>query len=105
MPTFGRAYLVKIPPRAIFYSQIIKSVVGVFVGTAAYRLYSSAKTIPIDKLPVPYAHLWLVAARLVYEWGLPPKSLSFAIPTLALGALGGIIRIANSNRWLRELVP
>lgn len=99
------AYLVRTPPRAIFFGQIIGSIVGCFVGTGIYRLYTSIKVIPSAELPVPDAHLWLVAAKLIYGQGLPPQSFNFAIGAIVLGAACGAVRIVGSGRWWREHVP
>jgi hypothetical protein len=84
---------------------MIGSVAGCFVGTGIYRLYTSTKVIPSAELPVPDAHLWLVAAKLIYGKGLPPQSLNFAICAIVLGAVCGVVRIAGSGQWWREHVP
>lgn len=99
------AYLVKAPPKSIFYGQMFGSAVGAFVGTGIYRLYTTIKPIPSDELPVPDAHLWLLVAKLVYGKGLPPQSFNFAIGATMIGAIWGGLRIAGFNRWWRDLVP
>lgn len=99
------AYMTKTAPRAIFYSQLIGSFAGTLVATFVYRIYTSTKKLPSDEFGMPDAHLWLVAARLIYQQGLPPRAFDFAIGAFVLGAAFSILRILGTKRWWRDLVP
>jgi uncharacterized oligopeptide transporter (OPT) family protein len=99
------AYMTKTAPRAIYYSQIIGSFAGSLIATLVYKIYTSVKKIPSQEFGIPEAHMWLVAARLIYQQGLPPGVMSFAIGAFAIGAALGVLRILGSNRWWRDLAP
>ena len=49
--------------------------------------------------------MWLVAARLIYQQGLPARALDFAIGAFLIGAVFSILRILGSNHWWRGLIP
>ncbi|KAI9779864.1 MAG: hypothetical protein M1839_007177 [Geoglossum umbratile] len=99
------AYMTKTPPRVVYYSQIIGSLAGTLVATLVYRIYTSLKKIPSEEFGIPDAHIWLVAARLIYQQTLPPRVLAFAIAAFVIGAVFSVLRILGSNRWWRDLVP
>ena len=99
------AYMTKTAPRTIFYGQMIGSLAGTIIATLVYRIYTSVKTIPSDEFGVPDAHLWLVAAKLIYQQGLPPRALDFATGAFFIGAAFSMLRILASNRWWQYLVP
>lgn len=99
------AYMTRTAPRAIFYSQMIGSFAGPLITTLIYKIYTSVKVIPNEEFGIPEAHMWLVAARLIYQQGLPTRALDFAIGAFLIGAVFSILRILGSNRWWRSLVP
>ena len=93
------------PPRAIYYAQMIGSLLGVFVATLIYKLYKSLDRIPSDEFGIPDAHLWLVAARLIAQQGLSPRALNFALWAFVIRAFCSILRTVGSDRWWRGCVP
>lgn len=99
------AYITQTPPRVVFFSQIIGSLVGTVIATGVYRIYTSVKTIPSEELDIPEAGLWLVAARVIYQQGLPPRALAFATAAFMVGAALSSLRALGSNRWWKDLVP
>ena len=99
------AYMTRTAPRAIFYSQMIGSFAGAVIATLVYKIYTSVKTIPNEEFGIPEAHMWLVAARLIYQQGLPTRALDFAIGAFLIGAVFSILRILGSNHWWRGFVP
>ena len=99
------AYMTKTAPRAIYYSQMIGSFAGTLIATLVYKIYTSVKKIPSEEFGIPDAHMWLVAARLIYQRGLPPRALDFTVGAFVIGAAFSILRILGSNRWWRDLVP
>lgn len=99
------AYMTRTAPRAIFYSQIIGSFAGSLIATLVYKIYTSVKEIPNEEFGIPEAHMWLAAARLIYQQGLPARALDFAIGAFLIGAVFSILRILGSNHWWRGLVP
>lgn len=99
------AYMTRTAPRAVFYGQLLGSFAGTLIATFVYKLYTYAKRIPSQEFGVPDAHLWLVAAKLIYQQGLPPWALSFATGAFAIGAAFSILKILGENSWWRDLVP
>ena len=86
------AYMTRTAPRNIFYSQIIGSFAGTLIATLVYKIYTSVKKIPNEEFGIPEAHMWLVAARLVYQQGLlPARALDFAIGAFLIGAVLSIL--------------
>ena len=82
------AYMTRTAPRNIFYSQIIGSFAGTLIATLVYKIYTSVKKIPNEEFGIPEAHMWLVAARFVYQQGLlPARALDFAIGAFLIGAV------------------
>lgn len=99
------AYMTRTPAVAIYYGQMIGSFFGILMATLVYRIYTGLQRIPSNELSIPDAHLWLVAARLIYQQGLPPRALTFALWAFLFGATFSVIRIIGSNRWWRAYVP
>ncbi|KAL8831926.1 MAG: hypothetical protein Q9170_005088 [Blastenia crenularia] len=99
------AYMTKTPPRAIFFGQMIGSIFGTLIATLVYRIYTSAGKIPSTEFGIPDGRLWLVAARLVYQQGLPPQAFKFAIGAFAFGAALSILRILALKRWWKDFLP
>jgi uncharacterized oligopeptide transporter (OPT) family protein len=61
------AYMTKTAPRAIYYSQMIGSFAGTLIATVVYKIYTFVKKISSEEFGIPDAHLWLVAARFIYQ--------------------------------------
>ena len=99
------AYMTRTPPRAVLYSQIIGTVAGTLVATLAYRLYTSTKKIPSSELGVPDAYVWLVAAKLFRQEGLPDAALEFAIAASVLGGILCVLKILGDKHWWKNWVP
>lgn len=97
--------MTKTPPRATYLSQIVGSLAGTLIASLDYRIYTSVKQIPSEEFGMPDAHLWLVAAKLIYQQGLAPRALDFAIGAFVIGAAFSILRILGSNRWWQSFVP
>lgn len=99
------AYRTKTAPRAIYYGQMIGSFVGIFIATLVYRIYTSVKNVPSAAFGIPDAHMWVVAARLIYQQGLPSRALGFATAAFVMGAVFGVLQILGSKYWWRDIVP
>lgn len=99
------SYMTRTAPRAIYFGQMVGSLAGTLIATLVYRMYASVKQIPGKEFGIPDAHLWLIAAKLIYQQGLAPWALKFAIGAFVIGAVFSILRILGSNRWWRSFVP
>ncbi|KAF2788846.1 hypothetical protein K505DRAFT_341750 [Melanomma pulvis-pyrius CBS 109.77] len=73
------AYVTETAPRAVFYGQMIE-------------------------FGVPDAHVWLVAARLIHQQGLPDRDLEFSIGAFVMGAGLSLLRIVARRYWRRDFV-
>lgn len=73
------SYITRTAPRAIYFGQMIGSLAGTLIATLVCRIYTSVKRIPSKEFGIPDAHLWLVAAKLIYQRGLARRALEFAI--------------------------
>lgn len=105
MSDFKTAHLIGTNPSYLFYAQIIGSLVGAFVSSAIYKLFTSVYTIPSDVFRIPNAHLLLLTARLVYGKGLPIGVWPFALASLLISACCGILRVATLHRWWNVFIP
>lgn len=105
MPNFKTGKLVDVSPQAQYYSQMIGSVVGVFVSGTAYRVFTSIYSVQDGSLQAPLAHLWIVTARPAYGKGLPEQSAKFALTATIVSAIFAVIRLSNSGKWWRNIIP
>lgn len=99
------AYMTETAPRAVFYGQMIGTFIGTLVATLAYRVYTTAREFPSKEFEVPDAHVWLVAARLIHQQGLPDKAMEFTIVAFVVGAGLSALRILGRPYWWAILVP
>lgn len=84
---------------------MISSIIRTFVATLVYKVYTSVKRISSAEFGIPDAHMWAVAARLIYQKGLPPHVFGFAITAFVIGGTINVLRTLGSNRWWRDIVP
>jgi uncharacterized oligopeptide transporter (OPT) family protein len=99
------AHMTRTPPIAIFYGHILGSLSGAAVATVLYRIYATDDNILGGEFAVPDGHMWLLATKLLYQTGLPPKVLEFTLGAIAIGAIWGILRICGEGRRWQKLVP
>lgn len=92
-------------PRATYLGQMVGSLAGTLIATLVYRIFTSVKQISSEEFGIPDAPLWLVAAKVIYQQGLAPRGLNFAIGAFVIGAAFSILRILGSNRLWRSFVP
>ena len=67
------------PAVAIYYGQMIGSIFGILVVMLVCNMYTGLQRISSNELSILDAHLWLVAARLIYQQGFLPQALTFVL--------------------------
>ncbi|KAJ5738160.1 hypothetical protein N7493_001315 [Penicillium malachiteum] len=77
-------------PWAQLYGHLLGSLLGAFVSTAFYKLYTAT----------PRAYIWVAAAKLAYGAGLPPYSFQFSIGFAIVFAMTAALKIRfQASTW------
>ncbi|KIK63019.1 hypothetical protein GYMLUDRAFT_41321 [Collybiopsis luxurians FD-317 M1] len=107
MQDLKTGHLLGAAPRALFYGQLIGSVVSIFVTTTAYSLYMRAYPIPGPSFPAPTAYVWLSFARLLRDGQLPPNSSIFMIIFAAIFGLVAALKFYATKKqiWWAKWIP
>ena len=105
MEHFKTGFLVGASPSAVFYGQVVGSVVGAVFSTFVYRLYTSVYTIPSKQMPAPSAQLWFATAKLAYGRGLPEGSWISAATAFSLATILAAVRIGAARRPWADNLP
>ncbi|EGG20352.1 hypothetical protein DFA_07476 [Cavenderia fasciculata] len=95
MQDLKTGHLLKASPRVQFFGQLIGSFFSVFFAVGAYKLYSTAYTIPSPDMPAPTASIWLDMALLVNGGSLADHVLPFCIVSALLVSLIPILEAIN----------
>jgi uncharacterized oligopeptide transporter (OPT) family protein len=105
MSDLKSAYLAQTSPKVMFHAQILGSVVGAFVGSGIYRLFTVAYNIPSEHFPVPLAFLWANTARLVNGGDLPQGVGATSIAAFFLSGGLRLLRLVAGEKGWRNWVP
>ena len=105
MTDLKTGYLVLASPKRMFYAQIIGSIIGAFISSGIYKLFTTIYTIPSRRYEAPLAHLWISAATLAHAGTLPDAVWAFSLGAFLMSAIFAFLRIASPVWWPRELIP
>jgi len=108
MHNFKTGYLLNTSPDAQLAGMLIGTVIGAFVSTSAYKLYSTYYEIPGDLFEAPTAIVWLQAARLFTgdTVSVPKRVPEFASVALGFFIIAGVLRsVYPKNYWVQNFVP
>lgn len=104
MTDLKTAYLVRASPKVMFHAQLLGSVIGCFVGSATYRLFTSVHDIPGGEFQIPLAFMWVNTARLAVGGDLPKGVAPFALAAFIGSACLSLIRLLAGNKgWPAKL--
>ena len=80
------------------------SVLGAFVATGLYKLYTTALAVPGDLFQIPAAYGSVSAVRLAWGEGLPPRCAEVSVAFAGVTALVTILKIRYANSgWCKYL--
>jgi uncharacterized oligopeptide transporter (OPT) family protein len=102
MSDLKAAYLVQASPKIMFFGQLLGSVLGAFVGSGIYRLFTRVYEIPSVQFPVPFAYMWANTARIAAGGQLPNgvKECFWVMFALA-AALRTVAVVAGKQPWAK----
>jgi uncharacterized oligopeptide transporter (OPT) family protein len=102
MSDLKAAYLVQASPKIMFFGQILGSILGAFVGSGIYRVFTRVYEIPSAQFPVPFAYMWANTARLAAGGQLPDgvKECFWVMFGLA-AALRVMALVAGKRSWAK----
>ncbi|EJU04603.1 oligopeptide transporter [Dacryopinax primogenitus] len=98
MQDLKTGHLLHTAPRAQLYSQLLGSLLSIFVTVGAYDLYKRAYPIPGPSFPAPTAYVWLSLARLLRDGSLPPKSGVFMLASAGLAIAVASVKVYAQRR-------
>ncbi|KAI1500438.1 OPT oligopeptide transporter protein-domain-containing protein [Biscogniauxia marginata] len=105
MTDLKTAYLAQASPKVMFQAQLIGSVIGCFVGTGLYRLFTVIYRIPSTNFPVPIAYMFVNTARLANGGDLPEGVSYFLVAAFFVSAILRTITIQfPKSRW-KKWIP
>jgi uncharacterized oligopeptide transporter (OPT) family protein len=100
------AQVVHANPRVIFYAQFTGSLIGAFIGSGIYRLFTTVYQMPNHFFPIPYAYMWTNTARLVYGTGGLPDGVALCTSiTFFLSAFLRVSRYMVKDRRWAQWIP
>ncbi|KAH6635093.1 OPT oligopeptide transporter protein-domain-containing protein [Chaetomium sp. MPI-SDFR-AT-0129] len=105
MTDLKTAYLVQASPKVMFRAQLLGSVIGAFIGSGIYRLFTAVYSIPGPNFSAPLAYMWANTARLAKGGSLPKGVWPFMLSAFTASACLRILGlVAGTRRW-RIWVP
>lgn len=105
MTDLKTAYLVQASPKVMFRAQLLGSIIGAFIGSGIYRLFTSVYTIPGPNFSAPLAYMWANTAQLANGGSLPNGVWPFMLSAFTASACLRILSlVAGTRRW-RIWVP
>ncbi|KAK4146101.1 OPT oligopeptide transporter protein-domain-containing protein [Dichotomopilus funicola] len=100
MTDLKTAYLVQASPKVMFRAQLLGSVIGAFIGSGIYRLFTAVYTIPSPNFSAPLAYMWSNTARLADGGSLPKEVWPFMLLAFTASACLRILGlVAGTRRW------
>ncbi|KAJ5088454.1 OPT oligopeptide transporter [Penicillium angulare] len=92
-------------PWAQLSGHLLGSLLGAFVSTAFYKLYTTVYTIPGPLFQTPTAYIWVAAAKMAYGAGLPPYSFQFSIGFAIVFAVIAALKIRFEGSTWSRFIP
>lgn len=87
-----------------FLGHVIGTLIGVFIASGLYKVYTNGSEVPGPVFQTPTAFMWLIAAKLAYGSGLPPHCLEFIVGFATLWTIITILKIRYpSTAWIQSL--